>query len=454
MEYGRAWKIVTSFPSVERLERAVQRLFAQGEENLLMMREVSYTPPEAIGAAPPAKQATGKAESPKEKAPAPKAKTAPDTPEKTPPSEPAETSASPDGPRAAEPRPPVAPEEPASTDGASRRGRGGFSVEELSALRDSRPKNHPDPFPSALAMPRPVNLLLAAQTFGQVGASESVLTFRYSIDDDALKFQLESAASDIGVDLDADAVAVQPLGEGNREWRITMPLAPDAAARVLEELQADFAQMPVFPSASKIGGKVAADMQRTAGLALLLSLVGIVIYLWIRFQRVAYGLAAVAAVVHDILVMLGAVALSYWLATAFGFLLIENFKISLPVVAAFLTIIGYSLNDTIVIFDRIREIKGKSPRLTQEMVNASVNQTLSRTILTSGTTLVVVGILYALGGQGIHGFAFAMLVGVVAGTYSTIYIASPVLLWLTESAAKAPAAAPAAEEKVAKVTAR
>jgi len=100
------------------------------------------------------------------------------------------------------------------------------------------------------------------------------------------------------------------------------------------------------------------------------------------------------------------------------------------VVAALLTIIGYSLNDTIVIFDRIREVRGKNPQLTEEMVNNSINQTLSRTLLTSLTTLIVVVVLYAFGGQGIHGFAFALLVGVVAGTYSTVFIASPFLLWM------------------------
>ena len=92
---------------------------------------------------------------------------------------------------------------------------------------------------------------------------------------------------------------------------------------------------------------------------------------------------------------------------------------------------GYSLNDTIVIFDRIREIKGKSPKVTADMINLAVNQTLSRTILTSLTTLMTVVILYVLGGDGIHAFAFAMLIGVLSGVYSTIYIATPVLLWLS-----------------------
>ena len=145
-----------------------------------------------------------------------------------------------------------------------------------------------------------------------------------------------------------------------------------------------------------------------------------------------YGLAAVAALLHDILITLGAIAVSYWLAEVFGFLLIDQFKISLTVVAALLTIIGYSLNDTIVVFDRIRETKGKAPRLTSEMINVSINQTLSRTLLTSVTTLIVVVLLYAFGGEGIHAFAFALVIGVLVGTYSSIFVASPILLWLIE----------------------
>ncbi len=132
----------------------------------------------------------------------------------------------------------------------------------------------------------------------------------------------------------------------------------------------------------------------------------IILYLWIRFQRVAFGVAAVIALIHDVLVMLGAVALSYYIAPFFGFLLVEPFKINLPMVAAFLTIIGYSVNDTIVVFDRIREVRGKDPNLTRKMVNDSTNQTLSRTLLTSFTVFLVVVILYLFGGGALHGFAY------------------------------------------------
>ena len=110
--------------------------------------------------------------------------------------------------------------------------------------------------------------------------------------------------------------------------------------------------------------------------------------------------------------------------------MIEPFKINLPIVAAFLTIIGYSVNDTIVVFDRIREVRGKDPRMTRQMVNDSTNQTLSRTLLTSFTVMLVVVILYIFGGDAIHGFAFALMIGVLTGTYSSIYVAAPILLWL------------------------
>ncbi|MEZ6108933.1 MAG: hypothetical protein R3B96_23340 [Pirellulaceae bacterium] len=121
----------------------------------------------------------------------------------------------------------------------------------------------------------------------------------------------------------------------------------------------------------------------------------------------------------------------------FGIILVENFKISVPVIAAFPTVIGYSLNDTIVVFDRIREVKGKSPKLTMDMINTSISQTLSRTLLTSFTTFIVLVILYAIGGEAIHSFAFALMVGIFVGTYSSIFIAAPVLYYLTHKTEQA-----------------
>jgi SecD/SecF fusion protein len=139
----------------------------------------------------------------------------------------------------------------------------------------------------------------------------------------------------------------------------------------------------------------------------------------------------VVSLVHDVLVALGAVALSWYVADYLGFLLIQPFKINLGSIAAFLTIIGYSVNDTIVTFDRVREVKGKSPDITEEILNLSVNQTFGRTILTTFTVFLVVLILYVAGGQELHGFAFTLLIGIICGAYSTIYIAAPLLLWFS-----------------------
>ena len=214
-------------------------------------------------------------------------------------------------------------------------------------------------------------------------------------------------------------------------WTLQLSNPPDQAAQILQKLETKLSATPVWLAANQIGTSVAGDKTRMALVALVASLIGIIAYLWVRFEHLSYGLAAVIAVLHDVLVTIGAIAVSYWLKDVLGFLQVEEFKISLSVVAAILTIIGYSLNDTIVIFDRIREVKGKSPHLTVDIINTSINQTLSRTILTSLTVLIVVVILYFFGGQGIHGFAYALVVGVIAGSYSTIFIASPILLWLT-----------------------
>src|SRR5690606_2045942 len=129
----------------------------------------------------------------------------------------------------------------------------------------------------------------------------------------------------------------------------------------------------------------------------------IIAYLWFRFKSFAFGVAAVIALVHDVLIALGAVAIT-------GFVPFMDYKIDLPMVAAFLTLIGFSVNDTIVIFDRIREIRGKTPYLAPEIINAAINQTLSRTILTSLTAWLVVLILYLFGGEGLRGFSFTLVV--------------------------------------------
>jgi SecD/SecF fusion protein len=207
------------------------------------------------------------------------------------------------------------------------------------------------------------------------------------------------------------------------------------ALAALQNAERSFASDFVFPSSSEIGSQVAGKTKTMAAFAMLFSLIGIVLYIWFRFHKVAYGLAAVVALVHDVLITLGAVAVSYWLARyvpGMNYLGIEEFKISLPVVAAFLTLMGYSLNDTIVVFDRIREVRGKSPHLNASMLNLSINSTLSRTLLTSATTFLSIVILFYLGGEGIHAFSFTLIIGIIVGTYSSIFVASPILFWMSQ----------------------
>jgi SecD/SecF fusion protein len=220
--------------------------------------------------------------------------------------------------------------------------------------------------------------------------------------------------------------------KGFDRWILTIDVPAESTRAMLDAVRDRLAQERYFPSANMIGAAVAESTKVQAIVALSISVILTLIYIWFRFHEVSFGFAAVLAVVHDVLVALGALALSLWLAPYLGFALVDEFKINLPIIAAFLTIIGYSLNDTIVIFDRVREVRGKSPSITTELVNTCVNQTLSRTILTSLTVFIVVVILYIFGGAGIHGFAFTMVVGVVSGTYSTIYIATPILIWAHE----------------------
>jgi SecD/SecF fusion protein len=214
------------------------------------------------------------------------------------------------------------------------------------------------------------------------------------------------------------------------DWTVLLPLNRSDATKVLNHAQAEMTGAPAWQTSSEIGSQVSKDTQWRAIGAVLISLFGIAAYVWFRFHQLSWGIAAIVSLAHDTLIMLGAIAASYWLAPYLGFLGIEQFKIDLPTVAAFLTLIGYSINDTIVIFDRIREVRGKSPDLTAKIINDSVNQTLARSILTSLTVLMVVVILYFVGGPGIHTFAFSLVVGAIAGSYSSIFIASPMLLWL------------------------
>ena len=165
-----------------------------------------------------------------------------------------------------------------------------------------------------------------------------------------------------------------------------------------------------------VGPKVGRDLREKALLSILYAIIGIVIYISWRFE-LQYAIAAIIALIHDVLVTMGAFSLF-------------DKEFTLVIVAAFLTIIGYSLNDTIVVFDRIREnLRRKGKNTLSQTINASINQTLSRTLLTSGTTMLVVLSLFLFGGEIIHDFSFALLVGVLVGTYSSIFIASVFLVY-------------------------
>lgn len=165
-----------------------------------------------------------------------------------------------------------------------------------------------------------------------------------------------------------------------------------------------------------VGPKVGRDLREKALLSILYAIIGIVIYISWRFE-LQYAIAAIIALAHDVLVTMGAFS-------------ILDKEFTLVIVAAFLTIIGYSLNDTIVVFDRIREnLRRKGKNTLAQIINTSINQTLSRTLLTSGTTLLVVGSLFLFGGEIIHDFSFALLVGILVGTYSSIFIASVFLVY-------------------------
>jgi len=172
-----------------------------------------------------------------------------------------------------------------------------------------------------------------------------------------------------------------------------------------------------FVSVESVGPKVSGELIQTAAIAVVLAIGAVLIYIWLRFEW-QFALGAVLALVHDVILTIG----------IFSELQI---KFDLAIIAALLTIVGYSLNDTVVVFDRVREnlIKYKKKDL-KEVLNISINETLSRTFMTSATTLLALIALFVLGGDVIRGFVFAMIWGVIVGTYSSIFVASAILLWL------------------------
>lgn len=244
---------------------------------------------------------------------------------------------------------------------------------------------------------------------------------------------VQAAITDVGL---TDAVVT--AGNGIGDFSITGTAATGLSeSDIASNLRNAFNEAGGYtlaesiPDYSEVGGQVVGELRDKAILAILISLFAIVMYIRVRFAEYSYGIAAVAAVVHDVLITLG--VLSIFMATG-----LVQVEISVALIAAFLTIIGYSLNDTIVLFDRVRENLPRMETDLSTILDASINVTLSRTILTSITTFIAVAVLLAFNlgtGNVLEGFALTMVIGVLVGTYSSIYIASPVLMFLESRAA-------------------
>jgi len=221
-------------------------------------------------------------------------------------------------------------------------------------------------------------------------------------------------------DLDLGGVVVQTFGDEANEYLIraqkTDAETQDIAEKIGSALKGTYGDGVEIRRAEMVGPQVGKDLRQKGLLAVLYAMVGILIYITWRFEF-RFAIGAVIALVHDVGITLGAFS-------------VAGKEIDLPIIAAFLAIIGYSLNDTIIVYDRIRENMGQASKIGfPAVINQSINETLSRTLLTSGTTLLVVLALFILGGGVIHSFAFALLVGIIVGTYSSVFVASPLLIF-------------------------
>lgn len=239
-----------------------------------------------------------------------------------------------------------------------------------------------------------------------------------------VKFEAATTPTDIKAALaalDLGSLVVQTFGDNANEFLIRAQATTDElkglGKQVGEALDVAYgAGKSEIRRVEMVGPQVGKDLREKGFKAILFAMIAILIYVTLRFEfRFAVG--AILALVHDVLITLG-------VFSVFGC------EIDLPVIAAFLAIIGYSLNDTIIVYDRIRENMGRySKDAFGQIINRSINETLSRTILTSGTTLLVILSLFIFGGGVIHNFALALLVGVLIGTYSSIFVASPLLIF-------------------------
>jgi preprotein translocase subunit SecF len=239
-----------------------------------------------------------------------------------------------------------------------------------------------------------------------------------------VKFTEPTTATDIKKSLDVmdlGGMTVQQFGDDANEFLVRAQSSSTElqglGQKIKASLEASYGSGTVeIRRVEMVGPQVGKDLREKGFKAVLFAMIAILIYITLRFEfRFAVG--AVIALVHDVTITLGAFSLS-------------GREIDLPIIAAFLAIIGYSLNDTIIVYDRIRENMGRYHKETfPVIINRSINETLSRTILTSGTTLLVVLALFIFGGGVIHNFAFALLIGVLIGTYSSIFVASPLLIF-------------------------
>ncbi|MFB9864992.1 protein translocase subunit SecDF [Rufibacter immobilis] len=248
-----------------------------------------------------------------------------------------------------------------------------------------------------------------------------------------VNFNAPVPASDVRSALDDEfegaGTEVKTYGAANRLRVTTSYIAEDESTQADEKVQAALvkglqeysAQNPTIVSSAKVGATMADDIQKTAVIAVLLSFAGIFLYLAFRFSRWQYSLGGVIALIHDVLVVFSA----FTIANLFG----VSFEMDQVFIASILTIIGYSINDTVVVFDRIREYTQENPRIKfRDIVNPALNSTFSRTIITNLTVLLVVIVLFVFGGETLRGFSFAMLVGSLTGTYSTLFIAAPIVV--------------------------
>jgi preprotein translocase subunit SecF len=247
-----------------------------------------------------------------------------------------------------------------------------------------------------------------------VGGQLVRVTFAQPVDIEQLRSKVDA--------MHLGEASIQDFGSAKTvQIRLPKPPGGDAAAnivagRVKQEVERDYPGARI-DSVDTVSGKVSEELADNSAIAIGLAMLGIAIYIWVRFEW-QFGVGALLTLAHDI-------------AMTLGFFAFTRLQVDLNVVAAFLTIVGYSLNDTVVIYDRIRENLRKYRKMAiLPLLNLSLNETLARTVVTSLTVLIALGVLMLIGPEVIFGLAIAIFLGVLIGTYSSIYISSPVLVWL------------------------